>query len=103
MLADMVGAQVAALRKRAGMTREDLSRATSEGLGCDRAWLAWGGQLAPATGQRRGIPEIPVKSAQTRRGLALITDRVRVPQIQGTIWTPRMAFGPLLLVLALAS
>lgn len=28
MLADMVGAQVAALRKRAGMTREDLSRAT---------------------------------------------------------------------------
>lgn len=44
-----------------------------------------------------------VTSAQTRRGLALVTDRIRVPQIRGAIWTPRMAFGPLLLVLALAS
>lgn len=30
MLADIVGAQVATLRKRAGMTREDLSRATGD-------------------------------------------------------------------------
>lgn len=47
----------------------------SRGIGCDRAWLAWGGQLAPAVpGSRRSTPCV-VKSAQTRNRGPLITER----------------------------
>lgn len=53
----------------------DIVRAISEGLGCDRAWLAWGGQLAPATAGRKAGTARGVASAQTRRPTVSVTLR----------------------------